>query len=56
MGLGGAGSAGSATTARVLGGIVRKRMRLLMSMDQGFGEEGIADERKEGRKEVLRED
>ena len=54
MGFGGAGSEGSAMTARILGEIATKRRRLLMSMDQGFGEESIADERKERRKSLER--
>lgn len=46
MGVGGAGIEGSATTARVVGGTIRKRKRMLVSMGQDFGEENTIEMRK----------
>ena len=45
MGVGGAGSEGS---ARVVGGMMRERRRMLMSMGQDFGEGSIVKVRKPG--------
>ena len=39
---------GSAMTARVVGGMMRERRRMLMSMGGGFGEGSIVEVRKEG--------
>ena len=47
MGVGGAGSEGSAMTARVFGEMMRER-RILISMGQGFGEGSIVEVRKGG--------
>ena len=41
MVVGVAGSEGSATAARVVGGMMRERRRMLMSMGGGFGEGSI---------------
>ena len=47
MAVGGPGSEGSATTARVVGGTIRERKRMLVSMSQDFGEESIIEVPKE---------
>ena len=39
---------GSAMTARVVGGMMRERRRVLMSMSGGFGEGSIVEVRKGG--------
>ena len=43
MAVGGPGTEGSATTARDVGGTIRERKRMVVSMGQDFGEESIIE-------------